>query len=283
MARKSGKNTEDLCGAGWISALKGKLLKTVHILGGMKEKLEVVQILGGMAVGVITTAVAGYTWLSQRDATIELSVPKDSLSGFTSFTVVKLNSGTPVFSDSLARLPRELSLAPGPYRFELRRFDEVTYHEERTLRPGQLQIFSLPGDDLNTIAVDVHINKKTLAPAEILQLRIRSSGNGYLWVYEVTDAVANLLELTESREPLAVTGGKEVSIPSTANARGIYAVAAGDKPGNYRLLVLVTTSRERADADAAANAILGRPVKTGVRPVTEWENWGFAVVDYTVR
>ncbi|MEJ7637131.1 MAG: hypothetical protein WKF75_03855 [Singulisphaera sp.] len=266
MARKSGKNTDEQGGTGWASA---------------KIKLEVFQILCGMAAGVIATAGAGYTWLSQRDATIEFSVPEDSLSGFTSFRVVNLNSDKPVFSDSLAGLPRELRLDPGPYRFELRRFDQVTYKEERTLRPGQLQIFSLPGDDLNTIAVDAQIN--TMTPAsEILHLRIRSSGNGYLWVYGVTDAAANLLELTGSREPLAVTGGKELSIPSTANAREIFAVAAGVKPGDYRLLVLVTTSRERADADAAANAILGRPVKTGVRPVTEWENWGFAFVHYKV-
>ncbi|MGD2086864.1 MAG: hypothetical protein PVH61_11845 [Candidatus Aminicenantes bacterium] len=174
-----------------------------------------------------------------------------------------------------------IKLKPGSYRVSLKYFDHNIWSREFLLQTGESEIIQIPDQFMGNIQVFVKIGKMNLLPTETLDITVETTGNGYLWVYEITD------ENRYSRiYPPKTTSNycNEINVeePFRFPDRKNLVLAAGDKEGKESLLFVITSVNRETFADEVISRVTDLSVVKTILREKEF-NWGIAEITYNIK
>ncbi|HDM79228.1 MAG TPA: DUF4384 domain-containing protein [Deltaproteobacteria bacterium] len=173
-----------------------------------------------------------------------------------------------------------IPMKEGAYRLVLSANNEVFFKQEIILKAGDRQIILVPQQRDRTIHVTVKNKTPKPPPGSPLQLEIESSGNGYLWIYDLPKESKPALIYppeTVSVTSHAIIAGKAFPIPDREN----NAIFVANEPTEERLLVVVTSSDSRITADKIAARMSDATISKASSGKIE-ENWGISLINYRV-
>lgn len=192
------------------------------------------------------------------------------------------NTSNPFLKTSIAEALDWLPLEQGAYRLELTINDNRYFTRELFLYRGDRETLVIPKQmGTQTIQVTVFNNTPHPPPGSPLHLRVISSGNGFLWIYDLSpEGNPSLVYPGQSgirSQNHAITAGEPFTIPDPKQ-KGIF---VSNEPGEENLLVVVTSSGQRTTADKIAS----RMSKAGIAKARGGrieENWGITLLHYRV-
>lgn len=240
--------------------------------------LAVVTILGGAAAFLLTNAERLFD-LIHGDPKISISTDDESLRRNARFSVESQTGEKGVVAADTLSESRTLSLPPGTYRLTATSFDETVYTRDFTVGKGERRTMSIPGLSNASIRVSVQNQSGRIGPRSQLEFQVESSGNGYVWIFEVTRKNPTLIY----PEGCSQACGNEISVdqglhlPDTRQR----AIFAGDRTRTESLLFLVTSS---SDLDTATRLAAPFSIGTVLKASggTAKGNWGYATVSYDI-
>jgi hypothetical protein len=186
---------------------------------------------------------------------------------------------SPVMQTSVSEANDWLTLKPGAYRVvvqlnNIRRLDEHVVLENGDKEPLLIE------HSYSQIQLKVVNETPEPYPGSVLRLRVESSGNGYLWIYELL----NNNQFRRHYPPVGVVAerhsiyaGKPFTLPDEKN----YGLRAGNKEGQENLLFVVTSTHDVTIADAIAARMANATTKASGGDVQE--NWGIYLLSYQVE
>ncbi len=172
-----------------------------------------------------------------------------------------------------------IPMKAGAYRLKLMIGDTICLDQDVILRAGDKQTVFIPKRNYQTIHVTVKNFTPRPRPGEPIQLEIESSGNGFIWVYDLSSPDTPKLTYPSPKDtaaPRAITAGKTFKIPDSEGT-GIF---ASDKPTEEKLLVVVTSSNSLILANRIAYRMSAASTKASSGQIRE--NWGVSLVRYRV-
>lgn len=174
-----------------------------------------------------------------------------------------------------------ISLDPGSYNLSVQLLNHEVWSYDYLLEPGEAKVIYVPEQFLGNIQVFIKNNTPNPLPGEMLDLAIDVTGNGFLWVYELTkeQRYSRIYPtLSSSIRSNAIHVEKTFRFPDGDN----IAVYANNQEGIETLLFVVTSVMNEDFANEIANrmtkVILG---KAGARE--KESNWGAAKITYSVK
>jgi hypothetical protein len=174
-----------------------------------------------------------------------------------------------------------ISLDPGSYNLSLLLLNHELWSFDYLLESGERKVIYVPEQFLGNIQVFVKNNTTNPLPEEMLNLAINVTGNGFLWVYELTKEhrFSRIYPtLSSSKYSNAIYVDKTFRFPDKDN----IAVFAKDKEGIETMLFVVTSVMSEASADEIANRMT--KITLGKASARERENnWGVAKITYIVE
>lgn len=175
----------------------------------------------------------------------------------------------------------EIELAAGSYQTSIVLNDREIWNESFILQPNQTRLVKLPDFFRNQIAIYVTNPDLETKPRGKLNLDINSSGNGYLWIYELLDG--DQLRLLFPREDEAALNAHEISASSAFKfPEGVY-LAAGDLEKQEKYVFIVTSLDNRDFSRLIVNGIYGnKDIDKGEIQSIE-KNWGVTSIEVKVR
>lgn len=117
-------------------------------------------------------------------------------------------------------------------------------------------------------------------PGSVLQFQIESSGNGYLWIYELLDnnEFPQLYpQVGAPAESHSIYAGKPFILPDKKD----YGLSAGNEAGQENLLFVVTSTHDVNKANTIAARMANATTKASGGDVLE--NWGVFLLSYQVE
>lgn len=188
----------------------------------------------------------------------------------------------PVLTTSVAEALDWIPMEEGAFRLELVVGEDSFFNKELFLAAGDRETLAIPALRRNqTIDVSVFNQTPRPPPGSPLHLRVVSSGNGFLWVYDLPETgKPTLVYPPVSRlgtELHAINTGENFSIPDQER-NGIF---VSNEPTEERLLVVVTSSRQRVTADKIAARMSAVTISKASGGRIE-ENWGVDQLSYRV-
>jgi len=174
-----------------------------------------------------------------------------------------------------------ISLDPGSYNLSLQLLNHEVWSYDYLLEPGETEVIYVPEQFLGNIQVFIKNNTPNPLPGEMLNLAIDVTGNGFLWVYELTkeQRYSRIYPiLSSSKHSNAIYAETTFRFPD-ADSIVVY---ANKQEGIETLLFVVTSVMNEDFANEIANrmtkVILG---KAGARE--KESNWGVAKITYSVK
>lgn len=188
-------------------------------------------------------------------------------------------SKSPVLQTSVSEASDWLTLKPGAYRVVVQLNNIKRLDEQVVLENGDKEPLVIEGNH-RQIQLKVVNKIPHPYPGAVLQLQVESSGNGYLWIYELMDN--NQFQrlyppVGAVAERHSIYAGKPFTLPDKEN----YGLRAGNKAGQENLLFVVTSTHDVAIADAIAARMADATTKASGEDVQE--NWGIYHMSYQIE
>ena len=181
-----------------------------------------------------------------------------------------------------------IAVTPGLYKINLVRNDLLLSSRFAEVDRGKHVTLTFTDKDLEDewrrkqkIDVKCDTDRASYRPSESIAVQIAATGVGYLWIEEI-DEQGNVTgsypppEQDVSAESQNIIGpARAMNFPMV----GGQGFIAEQSAGKYRLICLVTSSPDRAEADAIFHQIIGVKSKGYGTLAT---NWGYEQADYAV-
>ncbi len=189
-------------------------------------------------------------------------------------------SESPVLQTSASEASDDwLTLKSGAYRVVVQLNNIKKFDEQVILENGDKELLVIEG---NHSQIQLKVVNKTPHPypGAVLQLQVGSSGNGYLWIYELMDNnqfQQHYPPLGATAERHSIYAGKTFTLPDKEN----YGLRAGNKVGQENLLFVITSTHDVTIADTIAARMANATTKASGENM--WENWGIYHLSYQVE
>ncbi len=171
-----------------------------------------------------------------------------------------------------------VSVDPGAYDIIISSGKSQVFKRELILKNGDREAVIIPPYFTPNIKLVVTSDILRPAPGSTLKFHIQTSGNGYLWVYEISrEQGFRLLYPGVGAASNRISVNKPFILPDSNN----YGISAGDQPGEEKLLFVVTSSSHPAQANKIAARMSGVVTKASGSVITE--NWGVQLLSYQVQ
>lgn len=267
-----------------------------------KEKIEDAkkqQILAEIRLMKIQSIIAILTAIGVVIAFIIINLPKiealfprpkirievkDSFilnNGKITISKIDDNQTKKIISCSVKEASNWIPLDPGSFHISLKYQNQEVWTTDYLMNSGEKKVLAVPEQFKGNIQVFVKNNTPNPLPGEMLDLAIYATGNGYIYVYELTEEqhYSRIYPgISVSRYYNEINAGERFIFPD----RNDYALFAGEKEGDETLLFVVTSVRNENSANEIANRMtkvfLG---KAGVKK--RENNWGVAKITYKIR
>jgi hypothetical protein len=193
---------------------------------------------------------------------------------------IQNESEYPNISTSVDQALDWIPLKEGSYRLVLSVNDKDYFKEDLFLNAGDRDIVTIPERNDQTIDITVYNSTPNPPPGSPLHLQIESSGNGYLWIYDLPaqDNPALIYPAKDAAgERHKINVGQTYQIPDSEK-HGIF---VADQLIEENLLVIVTSSNSLSIADKIA-ASMSRKTVSKASSGTIDENWGISILTYKV-
>jgi len=246
----------------------------------------------GLAGGIIGFVIG--KWDTLLDIFVGTTIAVTTSAGLdptaAKIRIEGITAGTSELDDAISLdLAKDgVTVMPGLYNINLVQADLILSTRTAEVARGTNVAVDFTDRDLKEewqrkqkIDVSCVTDRDSYRPGETIVVNIAAAGVGYLWIEEI-DEQGNV---TGSYPPIGQDAGldgqnvigpqRSVSFPTAA---GEGFVAEGAK-GSYRLVCLVTSSPNRAEADSIFHQIVGVSTK-GYG--TLGTNWGYGVAAYSV-
>ncbi len=263
------------------SLKEAKLLEEIR---GLKQQrlIAILSAIGAVLVFLVTnyTKITDIFYPSPK---FRLAVEDTYLQQVGGLLVYKSqDSSSPVLKTSIAEALDWLPMQEGAFRLELTVEDETFFKKELFLAAGDRETLIIPPQkQTQTIEVSVFNDTPRPPPGSPLHLRVISSGNGFLWVYDLPEVGKPALvypPLSGLGSKLhAIAAGESFSIPDPDK----NVIFTASEPGEENLLVVVTSSKQRTTADKIADKMASTTISKASAGRIE-ENWGLKQLHYKV-
>ena len=173
-----------------------------------------------------------------------------------------------------------LQLDPGNYDVVILLNKQEYLRTSFVLQAGDRESIFIPARDASSILITVTNRTPRPIPGSSLELAVQSSGNGFLWIYDLRkDGEYALVypPATAIGSSNEVQAGEVFKIPDSFR-NGIF---AGRSLGEERLLFVVTSLSARTTADEIASRLTSSTA-TKAAAGTINENWGASILSYQV-
>lgn len=266
-----------------VNAEVSKLTQEIKSL-----RLQRLITLATLAGGIIAFLVGNsdkIVDLIYRKPKIQVAVEDEFLAHNAQVRVVNRaqKDGLVVISDSLANETKWHTLEPGPYTLIIELSGSIVYQRDFTVEKGDKRTLVVGATNSSpesaAIRVIVESESTQVGPGSNLGFQVRSSGNGYLWVFDRREDQYVLIYPGDCVGDCGngVTADQGFRLPD-ANNRGLK---AGETLGaEERLLFLVTSSSDRNAAEKIA-AHFGQKI-TKATGVISTSNWGYYELSYKI-
>ncbi len=191
-----------------------------------------------------------------------------------------LGSEESAFDTSVKAARDWIPMKAGSYHLVLSVNDSVVFEQEVILEAGDKKVIVIPERRDQAIHVTVKNNTPRPPPGSPLQLMIESSGNGFLWIYDLPEKGNPVLVYppeTATGASHAITVGKTYQIPDSDK----NAIFVANEPTEETLLVVVTSSDSRVTADKIASRMSKAAIPKASSGKIK-ENWGVSLIRYKV-
>jgi hypothetical protein len=185
----------------------------------------------------------------------------------------------PTLKTSVREASDWFEVKAGAYRFVVSLNQQTVLDQQLMLENGDREALLVQGIP-QQIQLTVKNETPFPYPQSALKLTIESSGNGYLWIYELKDnnEYQKLYPPDgATKEQHFLYAGEPFHLPDAQN----YGLKAGEKVGEENLLFVITSTHKVTTADAIAASMAKATTKASAGPVEE--NWGVYHLRYRVE
>ncbi|MBN1133940.1 MAG: hypothetical protein JXA38_03295 [Methanosarcinaceae archaeon] len=200
--------------------------------------------------------------------------------GKVSVSKIEGNQNKKIVSCSAKEASEWLSLEPGSYNIVLQYQHQEIWSIDFLLESREYKVINIPSQFTGNIKVFVKNNTPTPLPEEMLDVKIDVTGNGYLWVYELTKEQRYSRVYPDpslSKYDNAITVDKTFTFPDKNN----LALFAETNETEETLLFVVTSQKKEDFADKIASRMTQIILKTSVQE--KENNWGVAKITYHIK
>jgi len=246
----------------------------------MSERREWLALVLSVVGGVVGFGVAKYEKVIDifSDTSINIVIPAEYQNSAFNISLESVN----LTGDNEAKLfenwPKDgVEALPGLYRARLNSGNEVVLEKYLKVKRGENTVWTVAKSDILQHMLATPLALTLTVPSQVtvgqeIPVSIKATGNGYIWLYEL-DESDKLLSSFPTGNPVEIRYGQEFSFADQNVA--YYA----DKPGDIRIIAILTASAKRTDADALLASILGQTKKS----LRVRQNWATSTAHITVN
>lgn len=256
--------------------------KVFHEIKRLKL-LNIIAVLSlvGSVIAFVIGNLADIKSLFYRPPAIKVVTNDAFLQQNGTLTVIDLSSDPEhtVLTTSVGEAADWITLDPGSYRFKVELNKIIKYDERMILKGGDKEALVINADN-RMIQLKVVNNTPRPSPHASLSINVESSGNGYLWIYELlADNKYQKLYPPVGSYPERnyIKVGETFSLPDNRN----FGLRAGDKVGQEDLVFIITSTYDVIAADDIAARMANAVTKAAGKEI--WENWGVYKLSYQVE
>jgi len=169
----------------------------------------------------------------------------------------------------------------GSYKLKLLYSNQEIYSVDFLLENSEAEIIRIPEQFMGNIHIFIQNNTPILLPEQMLEIAIDVTGNGYLWIYELTkqQRYSRIYpNPNESQYTNDINVEKSFKFPDKSG----YGIFAGKQEGKEELLFIVTSLISENYADEIANRMTKIVIdKASVRK--KEKNWGAKKITYEIK
>jgi hypothetical protein len=183
------------------------------------------------------------------------------------------------FESDLKNIDEEIEIPPGAYASSLTFEGKEIWTENFIMEMNKSQIITLPEFFNNKINVYAKPASSAVKPGGRIDVDINSSGNGFLWVYELTSSQEIKLLFPSDSEINSNVHQVLASAPFQF-PEDVY-LAAGTQEQKEKYIFMVTSINNPTYAHEMVTSLYGNEIDKGVIQSID-KNWGLASVEIDV-
>jgi hypothetical protein len=265
-----------------IKAVIGELdaLKRNQVLAEIRSiKLNYI-----IAILSILGSVAAFVVL-QKNNIIDLFKKEPTISFQVNSILIRTNSnvevldsqGKRIITSNLKSFPPNFPLKKGSYKAVIRLSGETIWSASFWVGDNENKTIILP--DIFDGRIELTVENINLHPhiEDEIELNIVSNGNGYLWIYEITNKDYKLIfPIGRLEDANAITADKPFEFPAG------YALVAGKIAKKEKYCFLVTSINNEEDANGIMHLLFPQGKAKG-EVTNVKKSWGARTIEVDVR
>ncbi len=279
-----------------MAAKRNKLQNALQDLDEIKKKqvlaeIKSIRINSVLAIlGVVGSAI-GFL-IMQQNSLFAIFTSKPTIQIVTSEDFVRKNAllivkglhGKPVLESELKNVREEIELEPGSYAMSIVVGGDTLWREKFILESNEKTSINLPRLFENKINVLLTNYTPQLRPSQPIDFDLQSSGNGYLWIYEINSSDSSLVSLLFPKPALLrdfpvcnqIEVGKSFLFPE---GMGLVAGTSVKRESN---LFIVTSVNDESYANHLIEILTGNDIQKGDIDLIK-KNWGMTKLNIDIK
>jgi hypothetical protein len=226
--------------------------------------------VGGAIAAIVAFLITNWDKVAPQ-AHIGIRSPDAFITRLADAVIENATDQKVVYQSKLEAAKKWITVPPGAYNVRIAIDGSSISEHAVALERGDYEVVRLASQTSGNMRVQTRLGRKTFAPGSQLPLAVDSSGNGFVWLFEAVSGTMKLVFPASRQTQHMISVEKSFEFDT---------LSVSDVAGEEKLLVLVTSTDDEADAHTLAQRFTPSFAKATAVPRNQ--DWGAKLVVYNV-